>query len=408
MINKTLLCFDHGIFQSVAHRLARDFKRVFYFRPWQSSFSHPNDLKIGAGYDDIEKVETWLDLIDEVDIFCFPDIGFPSEQEYLRSIGKAVWGAGNGEELEMLRGETKELMKEIGLPVQPWEAVVGMDALREFLKEHENWHVKVSRVRGLCESFESKSYELSKPKLDSIEHELGGMAEVQEFIVEQGIPDAIEVGYDGYCIDGAFPKTAVYGVEVKDCGYAAMVKPYSMIPKECQIVNQKLAPVMKDYGYRGFFSTEIRIGKDKKPYLIDVTARAASPAGECYQELYENFGEIVHGGSRGILVEPVCKFKFAAQAILISTFADENWLPINVPDEIRNNVKLYHSCKLEGQEYIVPTDADMIEIGSIVATGNILDEAIKKVQKYAGMVEAFGLKCKTDSLKEAKTELSKA
>lgn len=406
MIDKTILVFDHGLFQSVAHRLARDYKRVLYFRPWQSSFSHPNDLRIGDGYDDIQKIESWLDYIDDADTFCFPDIGFAPEQSYLRSLGKAVWGAGNGEELETLRAETKELMSKLDLPVQPWEAVIGMDALREFLKKHEGWHVKISRVRGLSESFESKSYDLVKPKLDSIEHELGGMASVQEFVCEEGIPDALEMGYDGYFV-GKFPSTAVYGVEVKDCGYCAMVKPYASIPKEVRFVNDKLSLVMKKYDYRGFFSTEIRVGKDKKPYLIDVTARAASPAGESYQELYTNFGEIIEGGAHGELIEPKITGKFAAQAILTSSFTDENWLPVNVPDSIRNFVKLYHSCMVEDQQYIVPTDADMAEIGSVVATGNTLDEAIKKVSEIAEQVQAFGLKCKTDSLTDAKKDLVK-
>lgn len=408
MINKTVLVCEGGLFQSVAHRLAREYKRVLYFRPWTSSFSHPNDLHIGEGYPDIERVESIWDHIDEVDTFCFPDVYFTPEQMYLRSIGKPVWGAGRGEELEMLRGETKELMEEIGLPVTPWERIAGMNALRKFIQKNEGWHVKVSVVRGLTESFHAATYDLLKPKLDSIEHELWGRAEIQEFIVEQGIPDALEIGYDGYSIDGKFPKTAVYGVEIKDCGYVAQVKPYDSIPKECRFVNEKLSPVMKDYGYRGFFSTEIRVGKDKKPYLIDVTARAASPAGECYQELYENLGEIVEAGAHGVLVDPKTSAKFAAQAILTSSFAEENWLPVNVPDKIRNNVKLYHSAMVDDQQFIIPTDCDMTEIGSVVATGNTLDEAIKKVSEYAGIIEAFGLKCKTDSLEEAKTELAKA
>ena len=39
-----------------------------------------------------------------------------------------------------------------------------------------------------------------------------------EFIVEDGIPDAVEVAYDGYTIDGKFAKNATFGIEVKDKG----------------------------------------------------------------------------------------------------------------------------------------------------------------------------------------------
>jgi len=743
------------MFQSFAHRMARDFDRVLYWRPWVNSFSHPNDRHMGSGYQDITRVDSWLEHIDEVDVWAFPDIGYAPEQAYLRSLGKNVWGSGHGEELELLRGETKELLEEIRLPVQPWEWITGMKALREFIKKNPGWHVKVSTVRGLTESFRAIDYDLVKPKLDSIEHELGGRAEIQEFIVEEGIEGiecydketevltkdgwikiseatlshevatlnretleleyqrptktikrisktifkakkqkvdmaitgghnlavtnyrndvwhggklkliplqelspgiqyqmkadavwggteekiftlpsvdcdggkrkgsyrieaseikmddwleflgwmfsdgcitrlaygvyitqsfnhpkeraAIELllnrlpfkwnangqsfrinnfqlysflrpfcnhsqkrippfifglsprqirifldalfegdgttatngktkiyclgddkeladdvqrlvflagsngavikkkpqltasfiqgrkitrtketydvsehssrfycikksdfkeeeyndyvycvtvpngiiytrrngravwcgncGYDGYFV-GDFPKIAQVGIEVKDQGFLCSLLPYARIPKEVREVNDKLKPVLQKYGYAGNFSTEVRISKGKG-YCIDFTCRSASPAGETMQELFLNFGEIVEDGSRGELVEPVIKDRFAAQAILTSSFADENWLPIEIPKEIRNQVKLYHSCMVGDQEFIIPGEYDMAEIGSVVATGRSIDDAIKKVGEYAEQVKAFGLKCRTDVLEGAKADLLK-
>lgn len=404
MIDKTLLCIDGGMFQSFAHRMARDFKRVLYWRPWVTSFSHPNDKHMGAGYPDIQKIDSWIEHIDEVDVFAFPDIGYAPEQAYLRSLGKQVWGAGYGEELELLRGETKELMEEINLPVQPWEWITGMKALRDFIKKNPGWHVKVSTVRGLTESFHAIEYDLVKPKLDSIEHELGGRAEAQEFIVEEGI-DGIESGYDGFFV-GDFPKIAQVGIEIKDQGFLCSLLPYARIPKEVREVNDKLKPILRKYGYAGNFSTEVRINKGKG-YCIDFTCRSASPAGETMQELFLNYGEIVDAGSRGELVEPVTKDHFAAQAMLVSEFACENWLPIEIPKEIRNQVKLYHSCMIGGQEFIIPGEFDMKEIGSVVATGRTVDEAVKKVSQYAEQVKAFGLKCRTDVLEGAKADLLK-
>ena len=402
MIEKTICILENGLFQSFAHRMARDFKRVLYWKPWVTSFSHPNDKHTGEGYPDIERVDSWLEHIDEVDVWAFPDIHYAPEQAYLRGLGKQVWGAGDCEELELLRGETKELMEDIGLPVQPWAWVKGMKELRAFIKKNPGWHVKVSTVRGLTESFHAIDYDLVKPKLDSIEHELGGRAEVQEFIVEEGV-GGIESGYDGFFV-GDFPKIAQVGIEVKDQGFLCSLLPYTRIPKEVREVNDKLKPILQKYGYAGSFSTEVRISKGKG-YCIDFTCRSASPAGETMQELFLNYGEIVEAGSRGELVEPVIKDRFAAQAILTSSFADENWLPIEIPKEIRNQVKLYHSCMVGDQEFIIPTDSDMCEIGSVVATGKTLDEAIEKVSAYAGKIKAFGLKCRTDILKEAKKDL---
>lgn len=405
MIRKTICVIENGLFISWAFRLAREYERVLYFRPWIGTFAHSNDLEIGEGYKQIQRLYTFWDNLEGIDTFFFPDIYFADWQKYLRSIGKNVWGCGDAEDLELYRGETKERMKELGLPVNDWEAVYGIEALRKYLQKHEDVFVKISVVRGVTETFHSKNYDLVKPKVDEVEHKLGGLAAVQEFIVEASIPDAKEIGYDGWCIDGKFPEIAQWGVEVKDCGYCAMVKPYSQIPKECRFVNEKLAPEMKRLGQRGFFSSEIRVGKDKKPYLIDCTERAASPAGEAMQELFGNWGEIIEAGARGEIVKPTTEPKFAAQAIIASDFAEHSWLPIEIPEKIRDNVKLYHSCIVDGVEYVVPTDTDQKEVGSVVGTGNTLDEAIKRCEEYCDQISAYGLKCKTDSLAEAKKEL---
>lgn len=408
MIERTALICEHGLFQPLAHRLAKDYEKVLYFRPWIASFSHPNDFYVGSGYDHAERIESYEQYFDDENVtWVFPDLHFAPLQAWLRSKGRAVWGAGNGEELELMRGEVKDLMKEIGLPVKPWAVVEGMKALRDHLKEHENVFVKISKVRGLTETFCSPSYELVKPKLDAIEHELGGLAEVQEFVVEEPVDDAAEVGYDGWCINGQFPNLAQVGVEKKDACYGGKIIPYASLPSQVRDVNTALAPIMKGYGYCGFFSTEIRVGKDKKPYLIDVTARHASPAGESLLELVDNIAEIIEAGANGELVQIKAKHKYVAQAMLISEFAEENWLPVSIPKEIREHVHLYHSCRVGEMEYVVPMELDMSQIGSVTAAGNTPAEAIKLCKEYVEQIEAFGLKDSCDKMEEAFKELDK-
>lgn len=408
MIKKTALICDHGLFQPLAHRLAEDYERVLYFRPWVSSFSSANDFQIGRGYDNVLRVEAYEPYFDDKDVtWVFPDLHFADLQTWLRKQGRAVWGAGHGEELELLRGEVKQLMSEIGLPVKKWTTVDGMEELRDYLKDHENVYVKISKFRGICETFCSPSYDLVKPKLDDIEHDLGGLAEVQEFIVEHPVDDATEVGYDGLSIDGVFPKIALCGVEIKDVCYFGKITPYAVLSEQVREVNKKLSPVMKQYGYRGFFSTEIRVAKDKKPYLIDLTCRHASPAGEALLEIVENMGEVIEGGANGELVELKPRGNFVAQAMLLSDFAIGNWLPISIPENIRQHVHLYHSCRINGMEYVVPTGADMPQIGSVTAYGETPQQAIKLCQQYVKKIEAFGLKDNTDKMADAQKELEK-
>lgn len=404
---RTVLVYESGLFQSLAHRLARDYERVLYFRPWVSEFPHSNDYQLGMGYDDIERVHSFWDVVDEVDTFVFADVGYGDLQMYLRDQGKAVFGAGYGEEMELKRWEFKEQMRKLGMPVQPCKRVVGMDALRKELEAGDDKYIKVSLLRGIGETWHHINYKLSEPKLNELEHELGARSKIQEFIIEDSIPTQAEVGYDGYNVHGLYPKFSQFGIEIKDKAYAAKIVPDTALDRHVKLVNQKLVPLMKAYEYQGFISTEIRVSGGKG-YLVDITDRAPSPAGECFQELCGNLGEVIEGAANGELVEWKPVARYAVQAILKSDFAEENWLPISIPDKIRQWVKLYHSTKVDGQEYIVPMDADMPQIGSVVATGSTLEEAAKKCLEYCDQIEAYGLVVEKDAMQQAIDALKKA
>lgn len=407
MIPKTLLCCDGGLFSSWAERLSREYERVLWFKPWSKSFAHPNDFFIGTGYPHFERVEHFWKHVDEADTIAFFDIHFPDWATHLRDMGKPVWGPFYGEDLELDRVMAKEIMEQVGLPVNDYAVVHGMDELREFLEEHEDQFVKIPKLRGLTETFHSENYDLVKVKLDDLEHKLGGAAKVQQFVCESKIEAITESGYDGWCINGQFPKTSVFGCEIKDAGSASMVKPYNLLPREVREVNNKLAPVLEKYGYQGFWSTEIRVTR-KSFFATDFTCRAASPCGENLQELFSNMGEIIEAGANGEIVEPKPVARYAVQAVIESTFAEEHWLPIEIAAEIRPYVKLYNSCVIEGQEYIVPTAVDMPQCGSVVGIGNTIDEAIRKVEGYAEQIKAYQLEVNTKALQQAKVELGKA
>lgn len=407
MINKTILIAEQGLFGSWAFRLAQEYERVLLFRPWTRTFSHPNDYYIATGYEQFQRVEHFWDHVWEADTICFLDVHFPDWALYLRTMGKPVWSAFYGEQLELDRLFLKDTLDDVNLPVAPYQVVYGMDELRRYLQRSNDQYVKISKLRGLTETFHAQTYDLAKVKLDEIEYKLGGAAATQQFICEDSIDAITESGYDGWCIDGQFPKTSVISCEIKDAGSASIIKPYNLLPKEVRETNEKLSGVLETYGYRGFFSTELRVTK-KSFFPTDLTCRAASPCGENLQELYSNIGEVIDAGAHGELIEPKPTAKYAAQAMISSQFAEDNWLPINIPDDIRQYVKLYHACKIEGQEYIVPTGIDMAEIGTIVCTGDTLDEAIKGVKEYAKQIEGYQIKVNTDALYEAKKELAKA
>ncbi len=215
---KTICVVDNGLFVDFARMLAKGFGKVYYYQPFASHAPRSTQLCAGVGFDEIERVKFPLDIASKVDLWVFLDLYHLDLQLYLERNGARVWGARRGEELELYRWEFKQYLKKLGLPVQPMESIVGFDALRQCLKKAKNVYVKTSFVRGDFETFKHESYELSEPRLDELEHTVGPLKHGYEFIVEDDIPNAVEIGYDGFSVDGQWPTHAMQAFEIKDCG----------------------------------------------------------------------------------------------------------------------------------------------------------------------------------------------
>jgi hypothetical protein len=284
--------------------------------------------------------------------------------------------------------------------------ITGLDALRKHLKTHKDQWVKISGTRGDMETFGAKTYEHVEPRLGELEHNLGAYNKIIEFTVEQGIPDAIEVGYDGFTIDGKFPQASMTGVEVKDEAYIMKTMRWSQLPEQVRTVNEKLAPALKRYGYRGFISTEVRCTDDGKAYLIDPCCRAGSPPNELYQVMIENLAEVIWYGAEGIVIEPEFRAKWGAEVLLISDWADKNWMHVTFPEEVRENVKLRNFCLIEGEYYVIPQWTGCAEIGAVVATGDTAEAAIEECKRICTLVEGHLLDKPTDALDIAREQLA--
>ena len=46
--DKVALFYDYGLFVELAVRLAKDFKKVYYYCPWKSAFSKINGALVGT------------------------------------------------------------------------------------------------------------------------------------------------------------------------------------------------------------------------------------------------------------------------------------------------------------------------------------------------------------------------
>ena len=404
---KTALFFDYGLFIEQAKTLSKSFKKVYYYAPWKSGFPCSNQYIIGTGIEGIERVYDFFDYVDKSDIIIFPDVYDGDLQLYLEKQGKIVWGGRKGEDMELNRAGLKRYMKSVGLYTTPFKVVKGLDELREYLQEHENVYVKIDKSRGDMETFRSDNYKTIEPVLDELEHKLGAVKKIKEFIVEDAMDDAVETGLDCYTIDGKFPTETLCGLEIKDCGYVGKILKYSDISEKITDYDKKMAPLLEQYRYRGFYSTEIRVSKDKPPYMLDHCSRAGSPPNELYQLLYKNLAEIIWYGAQGYIIDPITDHKYGVETLIHSSWADQNWQAVDFPEKYRDNIKLRNACKIDGRYYCAPQHVGLPEIGAVVAGGDTLEEAIEKVKEIAESIEGHYIDIKLESIDKAISEFKK-
>jgi hypothetical protein len=399
-IDATIAIQDRGMFQPLAHRLCREFKRVLYFRDWKTDSPTTRERRVGQGYE-FESIPNLEDYEDEIDLYCFPGLYDEPVQARLRREGKAVWGAGDGAFLELDREFLLETMEEVGLPVPKWEIVVGVTNLRAYLKDNPGVYVKVSYDRGLTETFLSIDAKRSASDLLSIEYALYPFQEDQKFVVVKKIEgkNLVETGYDGYFV-GGFPKTALLGCEDKDSSYMQTALPYADLPKQVKMVNEKLTPVLLELGCQGMIFTEI-LGD----VLLDITARHATPAGECLQELCGNLGQVIFDGANGRLAQMEISHRYAAQVILKSDQLRKLPLEIKIPENTRQYVKLYNSTFHNGTDVVLPMPSIAEYAGSVVGVGNTPNEAQAHCLSIAEGLKGNGLKWDEDALEKSKNNL---
>ncbi|MDE2020392.1 MAG: hypothetical protein KGJ13_08660, partial [Patescibacteria group bacterium] len=384
--------FDYGNFQAVAEKLAQSFEKMYYFSPFETEYQDIREYLIGRGMENVERVYDYLDpkFIEKVDLFIFPDIGFTSLQKYLRSIGKAVWGQMGGQELEMDRVSFYDAVKKAGLPVAPYEVVEGIDELRAYLQDHDNKWIKINRFRHNMETWHHLDYDHSERMLDSLSVTFGGAKNVPLFVVQDEIDTDMEGGYDGWCIDGSFPSTSFQGYEKKNELYLGSLLKDEELPSPVREVNEKMSPLLKKFGYRDWWATEVRIS-DGKPFFIDPTPRMPGQTGEHQIENLLNMAEVIWYGAHGIPIEPKWGWKFAAEATLHydalshDDAVGKEWKTLEIPPEVEQWVKLAHYAKIDGIYQFVPAHND--EVGVVIGVGNSVQESLDNLKENLDALE---------------------
>lgn len=397
----TLLVHDYGTFLDLASKLGESFKRVLYYSPFETEYQDVKNCVIGTGLPNVERCDEFMGMLGEIDCFLFTDIAHKGLQEYLRSIEKPVWGSFGGSDLELYRSRFLDMLEEVGLPVAPSKVVTGMRDLEELLKTEKDKWVKVNRFRANVETWHHIDYEHSIPMFSYMHDEFGGVADKVVFIVQDPIPNAQEVGYDGFSIDGLFPRKSFQGYEKKNELYLGSWLEKDEMPDIVQEVNEAIAPVLKKLGYRNFIATEIR-----DEFFIDPTPRHAGQTQEHLQETCTNLAEVIWAGANGELLEPDFSHKFAAEATLHYTGCDEDWKVLRISKEAKKWFRLTGYCQ-DGDLYHFPPGKND-EVGVVIGIGNTIEESIDNLKENLELADKEPLRAETNGFADLLGEIKKA
>jgi hypothetical protein len=383
----TVCVWDSGTFIPLADMFGRVAKRTIYYSPFEQEYIELSRCIVGNGMANFERCDEPLDPknLKEIDLFIFPDIGFGGIQRLLRSMGKLVFGSMGASDLELFRTRFIKVVKEVGLPVVPSVTIRGLTSLSDHLKTVKRKWIKINRYRDNAETWFHIDYKHSERELERQAYEFGPFKEqivyvVQDEIADEGDMKVLEVGYDGWSIDGKYPSASYQGYEKKNELYLGSLLQASELPEEVSLVNEAFSPVLAEYGYRNFWATEIRI-KDGVPHFIDPTARMAGQTMEHLLETCTNLPEVILAGAAGELITPEFSHPYSAEATLHYQAANEgaNYMTFVLPDEIKDKVKLYQCAYVDGAYQFPAKKND--ELGVIIGQGDSIEDAIADLEE---------------------------
>jgi hypothetical protein len=297
------------------------------------------------------------------------------------------------------------LCQELGLPTIASEQITGMAQLVARLKAREAagqvpvW-VKASYRwggRADLETWKYTSWAINRTRIEQQQYDLGPAGDSYGFMLQDDMPDAVEIGYDGPTVDGRFPKVAMQAYENKGLSMIGTIRPYPMLAEPVRLVNSKLAPVLAEARYRGFFSIETRYGKERKPYPVDPCCRLGSPSNELLQEMLGNWPGVIAAGADGIVVDPTEEARYGMVAMIYSEVSGQNWQELHYPDKLDRWVKLRNPLVQGRARYSVPQGQPQ-NLAGVVGVGKTLLEAAAMLGEHAKQIKGDRIDVATGSL----------
>jgi len=298
-----------------------------------------------------------------------------------------------------------DTVKKLGLPMVHSEKIRGLNALSEYLKDKTNKWVKINEFRDNMETFHHQDWLHTIPIIRSLYTLFGGASEIVWFVVQDALDGATEIGYDGLSVDGWFPDSSFQGYEKKNELYLGAQTKYDDLPEEVRLVNEKFSTVLKEFGYRNFFATEIR-NHEGTPYFIDPTMRMPGQTGEQLLETMKNLSEVIWQGAHGKLIQPEWNAAFAASATLNYHGDHDDWKVCRIPEAAKQWVKLCRYMQ-DGEDYHFPPNK-RDDVGVVIGMGDTIEDTINAVRENYEAIGDDSLSVKLDGFMEILKDIHKA
>lgn len=402
----TCCVVDTGLFLNIARRLASDYKRVLYWNPDTRSYPSVRQASIGDGFEGVECVREFWSQLNEIDLFVFPDVGLRDLQIYLESIGKAVWGAKGGMDLELKRHWFLKMLDRLGLEVPNYHVCDGIEELESYLADKDDHYVKISRFRGDMETHHWRNFVQDKWWLSMLKVSLGPLGDHMHFLVFPKIKTDLEIGGDGYNIDGAWPSLMLNGIEGKDKSYFAAVTPREKMPAQIQEVMEAFAPYLRSQRYRQQWSSEIRV-VGGKGLFIDATTRGGMPSSSSQYLLWANFADIIWYGANGIMVDPEATAKFSIETMITCKREEGTWETVEIDSQLEGTALFNTCCKVGNTYCFPPSEYASSDLGWLISIGNEPKKLLED-QKQAADLLPDGLNADVEALSDVLKEIDTA
>lgn len=392
-----------GMYVPMAQRMAEEAKRVITWNPDCREFPSLKQFCIGDGFENFESVREFWPMLKEIDLFAFPDCHLPDLQEYLESVGKAVWGSRHGMDYELGRERFMDLLVKLDLDVPPHVIKVGVTELRDYLEDKSDIYVKISRYRGDMETFRWRNWAMDSGWIGWLRVNFGPLCEHIRFLCFDKIDTPLEIGGDTINVDGQWPKQMLCGTETKDKCFFSSVTEREQMPEQIQIILEAIAPTLSRCKYRNQMSFEVRVKGDKF-FWIDYTGRAGLPSTASQHKLMRNFGAVIWAGANGELLEPDYEYRFSIECMITTKPDAQCWDVVEIPEELKPWAQFSNCCYVDGCYGFPPDELHAGDLGWLICVGNTPQEVLDKSKELADLLPD-GLNADVESMVDLIKEL---